>query len=328
MSTKDELLQLFETRKGEWLSGAEIAEKLQISRTAIWKAVETLRAEGYAIEAVRSRGYCLSPDTDIVSAQGVGKYLKKDLDITVVEEVASTNTMLKELASEGAKEGRVVIANSQTAGKGRMGRQFFSPKDSGVYISVLLRPRTVAPEKALKITTMAAVAASRAIEEVAPEEAKIKWVNDVFVNDLKVTGILTEASMSMESGHLEYAVLGIGFNVYLPEGGFPEELKTIAGAILQKKEPDAKNRIAASFLNHFFEIYDDPDHLHYEQYYKEKSLVLGKKVDVLSGTGTRRAEVLDITDDCNLVVRYEDGSEGILSSGEVRIRPLKEGKSK
>lgn len=325
MSTKDELLRLFESNKGEWLSGGEIAEKLQISRTAIWKAVESLRADGYAIEAVKSRGYCLSPDTDIVSSQGVKKYLAKELDITVLEEVTSTNTLLKEMAAAGEKEGKIVIANSQTGGKGRMGRKFFSPRNSGVYISVLLRPDAMAPERALKITTMAAVAASRAIEEVTGKEAKIKWVNDIFVDGLKVVGILTEASMSMESGRLEFAVLGIGFNVYQPEGGFPEELREIAGALLSEKMPDAKNRIAAAFLNHFFEIYDDAEHLHYEDYYREKSLVLGKDVDVLAASGTRRALVLDITDDCNLIVRYEDGSEGVLSSGEVRIRPLLNG---
>ena len=325
MSTKDELLRLFESSKGEWLSGGEIAEKLQISRTAIWKAVESLRADGYAIEAVKSRGYCLSPDTDIVSSQGVKKYLAKELDITVLEEVISTNTLLKEMAAAGEKEGKIVIANSQTGGKGRMGRKFFSPRNSGVYISVLLRPDAMAPERALKITTMAAVAASRAIEEVTGKEAKIKWVNDIFVDGLKVVGILTEASMSMESGRLEFAVLGIGFNVYQPEGGFPEELREIAGALLSEKMPDAKNRIAAAFLNHFFEIYDDAEHLHYEDYYREKSLVLGKDVDVLAASGTRRALVLDITDDCNLIVRYEDGSEGVLSSGEVRIRPLLNG---
>ncbi|MBR2751314.1 MAG: biotin--[Clostridiales bacterium] len=322
MSTKDELLKLFESNKGKFLSGGEIAEKLQISRTAIWKAVESLRAEGYSIEAVKSQGYSLSPDTDIVSSQGVKKYLKKDLDITVMEEVASTNTVVKELAMAGEREGKTVIANSQTGGKGRMGRKFFSPRNSGVYISVLLRPDAMLPERALKITTMAAVAASRAIEEVTGKEALIKWVNDIFVEDRKVVGILTEASMSMESGHLEFAVLGIGFNVYEPEGGFPEELKTIAGALLSEKMPDAKNRIAAAFLNHFFEIYDDVEHLHYEEYYKEKSLVLGKDVDVLAASGTRRAKVLDITEDCNLVVCYDDGSKTVLSSGEVRIRPI------
>lgn len=331
MSTRDEMLALFEQNKGQWLSGEVIAEKLQISRTAIWKAVESLRADGYAIEAQRSKGYCLSVLTDIVSSQGIGKYLNKKLDVEVYGEVVSTNTLLKEKAASGIPEGRVIVANSQTGGKGRMGRTFYSPNDTGVYISVLLRPTEIAPEKALKITTMAAVAGCKAIEEVSGQKAEIKWVNDIFVGGRKAVGILTEASISMENGKLEYAVIGIGFNVYPPQGGFPKEIRDTAGAILKESMPDAKNRIAAGFLNHFFAIYEAQDHLRYEEEYKARSLVLGKYVDVYtlaSSTSTpsgasRRAKVLDITEDCNLLVVYDDGTRGILSSGEVSVRPEK-----
>ena len=329
MSTKDEMLALFEQNKGQWLSGEVIAERLQISRTAIWKAVESLRADGYAIEAQRAKGYCLSVLTDIVSSQGISKYLKKELDIEVFDEVGSTNTLLKEKAASGAREGKVIVANSQTGGKGRMGRTFYSPNDTGVYISVLLRPTDIAPERALKITTMAAVAACYAIEEVCGKQAQIKWVNDIFVNGRKAVGILTEASISMENGHLEYAVIGIGFNVYPPKGGFPKEIRETAGSILEESVPDAKNRIAAEFLNRFFAIYEAEDHLQYEDEYKRRSLVLGKYVDVYtlaSSGGTpsgdaRRAKVLDITEDCNLLVTYDDGTEAVLSSGEVSVRP-------
>ena len=188
----------------------------------------------------------------------------------------------------------MIIANSQTGGKGRLGRTFFSPLDSGVYISILLRPSDMEPQKALRITTMAAVAASDAVEEVSGKTAPIKWVNDIFVGGLKVAGILTEASVSMENGSLEYAVLGIGFNVYEPEGGFPEELKKIAGAIFDRHEPDAKNRLTAAFLNNF---------------------------NVITPVSSRRAKVLDITDDCALKVEYEDKTTDIISTGEVSIRP-------
>ena len=348
-TTKSKILALFEQNKGTCFSGAEIAEKLHVSRTAVWKAVESLREEGYALEAAPGRGYALSPDTDIVSGQGVGKYLGEDLDLDfeVFDEVTSTNTLLKEKAAAGAREGTVIIANSQTGGKGRMGRSFFSPLNTGLYISVLLRPTDIPPQKALKITTMAAVAACRAIEAVLPDQEKpevpkkktgtrrpaaesiirpqIKWVNDIFLRERKVAGILTEASMSMENGNLEHAVLGIGFNVYEPQGGFPAELQDIAGCILGTRIPDAKNRIAAEFLRAFFEIYRAPDHLGYEAEYKERSLVLGKTVDVIStgGGSTRRAKVLDITEDCNLLVEYDDKSQGVLSSGEVSVRPQK-----
>lgn len=338
-NTKEALLELFEKNKGEFFSGEQIAEQLEISRTAVWKAVESLRAEGYDIESQRSRGYSLSKKSDIVSAQGMAPFFHKkpDLDITVYDEVDSTNTLLKEMASDGAREGAVVISNSQTGGKGRMGRSFYSPLDTGLYISVLLRPSNIEPHRALRITTMAAVAACHAIEAVLPEkekssgkkksseDPKIKWVNDIYMDGKKVAGILTEASVSMENGNLEYAVLGIGFNVYPPKGGFPDEIKDIAGSILSSKLPDAKNHIAASFLESFFSIYRDPDGAHYERAYKERSLVLRKAVDVIptGGGKKRRAKVLDITDECNLVVKYQDGpkEEAVLSSGEVSIRP-------
>ena len=326
LSTKEALLLLFEKNKGKFFSGEEIAEELSISRTAVWKAVKTLQSEGFPIKAQKSRGYRLSPDTDIVSSQGVEKYLSEalDLDISVFDEVTSTNTLLKEKAAAGAREGTVIIANSQTGGKGRLGRSFYSPRNTGLYISILLRPSDLPPQKALKITTMAAVSACHAIESVlsGDDVPQIKWVNDIFYRGKKVVGILTEASVSMENGNLEYAVLGIGFNVYAPEGGFPEDLKDIAGAILPARQPDAKNKIAAEFLNHFFGTFTAPDHRNYEEEYKRRSLVLGKSVNVIStGSGsTRRAKVLDITSDCNLLVEYEDGTTSVLSSGEVSIR--------
>ena len=328
-NTKDALLVLFEKNKGHYFSGEEIAETLSVSRAAVWKAVESLRLEGYAIEAQKGRGYCLSPDTDIVSAQGVGKYLRSDLDLDfeVYEEVTSTNTLLKEKAAAGAREGTVIIANSQTGGKGRLGRSFYSPLNTGLYISILMRPSDMPAKEALKMTTMSAVAACRAIEAVLPLSEKhrpqIKWVNDIYFCGRKVVGILTEAAMSMENGNLEYAVPGIGFNVYPPEGGFPEEIRDIAGAILTERIPDAKNRIAAEFLNQFFAIYRSADHGGYEAEYKRRSLVLGKQVDVIptGGGKIRRGKVLDITEDCNLLVEFPDKTTEVLSSGEVSVRP-------
>lgn len=321
MTTKDELLKLFEANKGIYYNGEQIAAKLGVSRNAIWKAVTALREAGYPIESQKNRGYCMSPDSDIVSAQGISKYLTAELNIEVYDEVVSTNTMLKERASSGAPEGLVIIANSQTGGKGRLGRSFYSPLDTGVYISVLLRPSTLPPQKALKITTMAAVAASEAVDIVSGKDSKIKWVNDIFLDGLKVAGILTEASVSMENGNLEYAVLGIGFNVYEPKNGFPDEIKGIAGSILRKPSADAKNRIAAEFLNRFYSFWKEGEGSDYYKEYKQRSLVIGKKVNVISPNSSVKATVLDITDDCSLLVRYEDGTVSELSTGEVSIRP-------
>jgi len=238
-----------------FLSGEEIAEKLSLSRTAVWKAVNSLRKDGYRIDAVQNKGYCLAIDTDILSAEGILKYLEpvcSNLELTVLPVTDSTNNLLREMAAAGAPEGRCVIANSQTMGKGRLGRVFYSPADTGVYLSLLLRPGQCSAEQASKLTTMAAVAACEAIEDVSDEKASIKWVNDIYMNDRKVSGILTEASFDLESGYLEYAALGIGINIYPPKTGFPEEIKDIAGAVFRAPRNDGKNRVAAAFLNHLW----------------------------------------------------------------------------
>ncbi len=290
----------------------------------------------------------------------LSEYGIEHLKVEVLDEVVSTNTLLKTRGAEGAPAGTVVIADTQTGGRGRLGRSFYSPNHTGLYISVLLRPSDMDPAKALHITTMAAVAACEAIEDVmvwsglvshdhmASDDAemqksivrpKIKWVNDIILQDRKVAGILTESAINATSGKIEFAVLGIGLNVYAPEGGFPEEIKEIAGAILPIEIEGARSRLAAAFLNHFFERYACVSNSEneakqnqildeYVKAYKARSIVLGKSVNVIpTGGGERRtAQVLDITDDCNLLVAYTDGEceEAMLSSGEVSIRPIGE----
>lgn len=283
---------------------------------------------------------------DQITAQNIqanlSEYWAPRLRVEVLDEVVSTNTLLKTRGAEGAPAGTVVIADTQTGGKGRLGRSFYSPNHTGLYISVLLRPSDMNPVEALHITTMAAVAACEAIEDVVEDSVSrpmIKWVNDIILEDRKVAGILTESAINATSGKIDFAVLGIGLNVYAPEGGFPEEIKEIAGAILPIEIEGARSRLAAAFLNHFFERYacvsnsenEAKQNQILEEYvkaYKARSIVLGKSVNVIpTGGGERRtAQVLDITDDCNLLVAYTDGEceEAMLSSGEVSIRPIGE----
>lgn len=323
MGTKSQLLKLFEENKGTYLSGEDIAERLSISRTAVWKAVNSLRKDGYDIDAVPNRGYCLSIQTDILSVQGIRKYLApicRELKLEVFPSVTSTNTVLKEQVAAGAPEGTAILAGAQTQGRGRIGRSFYSPSDTGIYLSILLRPNDCSPLQATKLTTMAAVAACEAIEAAARRSAQIKWVNDIFIDGKKVCGILTEASFGLESGHLDYAVLGIGFNAYTPEGGFPENIESIAGSIFLRRENDGKNRLAAEFLNHFMDLYSCRDDHAYVEKYRQRSLVLGKRIRILSPSGTIFATALDVDDQCRLVVRYDDGSTQALSSGEISIR--------
>lgn len=324
MGTKEKLLALLESRKGEFVSGEEIARELAVSRTAVWKAVNALRNRGYEIDAAQNRGYCLDAHTDILSIQGIRQLLGSDgseFNLELIPCTASTNALLRDRAAAGAPEGSVILANQQTQGRGRLGREFYSPPDTGIYLSLLLRPRGMEPSKAVKLTTMAAVAACDAIEKVSGKEASIKWVNDIYLNEKKVCGILTEASYSLESGSLDYVILGIGFNVYPPAGGFPSELAGIADSILKIQTDQGKNRLAASFLRRFLEIYQGTAERDYAAVYRAKSMVIGQPIRVISPAGTRNAYALDVDRDCRLIVRWEDGTVESLSSAEVSIRP-------
>lgn len=325
LATKDTLLALLDSRKGTYCSGEEIGALLNISRTAVWKAIKALQAEGYRIDAVRNKGYRLAQQTDILSKEGLGKHLSDacgGLKIEVLSSAPSTNQLLRERANAGAQEGCTIIANHQSCGRGRAGREFFSPSDTGLYMSLLLRPAGYSPAQAVSITTMAAVAACEAIEAVSGKSPGIKWVNDIFLNSRKVCGILTEGAFDLESGSLEYAILGIGMNVYLPAEGFPAEIAQIAGAIFSEVQSDGKNRLAAEFLNRFFRLYGTNDSTSHAEAYRARSMVLGKEITVFTPKGQRNAVALDVDRDCRLIVRYGDGTVDTLSSAEVSIRQL------
>ena len=322
MTTREKLLGLLEENREAYLSGEELAKALAVSRAAVWKAVKSLQQEGYPIDAVTNRGYRLSRGGDRLSAPGIRKYLKpdyRDLPITAEEETQSTNTALRALAEAGAPEGTVYIAQGQTGGRGRMGRSFFSPAGTGLYLSLLLRPTPWEPTRAAQLTAAAAAAMCEAIRQVTGKEPGIKWVNDLLLDGKKICGILTEASFSMESGVLEYAVLGLGVNVYLPEGGFPGQLREIAGAVLDTPGEDVRNRIAGEFLNRFLDGYEHPEDRHFLDVYRRRSIAVGREVTVLSGGWERRAFAFGLDDDCRLLVRYPDGTEQALSYGEIRI---------
>ncbi|MDD5863461.1 MAG: biotin--[acetyl-CoA-carboxylase] ligase [Firmicutes bacterium] len=322
MTTKERLLALLEEGRDRYISGEEIAKALQVSRAAVWKAVQALRAEGYPVDAGTNKGYRLSQACDILSAQGVGKYLKpeyRNLEVTVLPTVPSTNARVRQLASEGAEEGRVVIAREQTAGRGRMGRTFFSPPDTGLYLSLLLRPTEWSARQAACLTAAAAVAMGRAMEQVTGQTPGIKWVNDLFLRGRKVCGILTEASLGLETGVLESMVVGVGVNLYPPEGGFPKELDAIAGSLLERPLPDGKNRLAGAFLNAFWDFYTHPEEKAYLEDYRRWNLAVGREITVLSGGREERAYAQGIDDDCRLLVRCESGETKALSYGEITV---------
>ncbi|MBO7353245.1 MAG: biotin--[acetyl-CoA-carboxylase] ligase [Lachnospiraceae bacterium] len=323
MNTKEKLLGLLESNTEKYLSGEDIAEALGISRTAVWKAVNALRSDGCDIEAISNKGYRLVSDADVLSENGIRKHLDTsiaDIGLSVYPVTDSTNIRVREAALSGAPEGFAAVAGSQTAGRGRLGRSFYSPSGTGLYLSLLLRPAALPSRQTIKITTLAAVAACEAIEAVSDRKAMIKWVNDIFIDGKKVSGILTEASFSLESDSAEYVILGIGFNILTPEGGFPEEIKNIAGAIFDRPQKDIRNRLAAEFISRFMAAYRAPRFGGYEEKYRARSLAVGHTVDVLLPAGPKEAYVLDVDDDCRLIVRYPDGTEDSLYSGEVSIK--------
>ena len=323
MTTKEKLLALLEDSKGTFFSGEEIARTLQVSRAAVWKAVNALREDGYTIDAATNQGYRLSPDSDILSPQGIRRFLKpeyRDLDLTVLPTAPSTNALVREKANQGRPEGCVIVACEQTDGRGRYGRQFFSPIDSGVYLSLLLRPTAYSPQQATCLTAAAAAAMCQAIEAVTGQQPGIKWVNDIFLHGKKVCGILTEAAVGLETGALDYMVLGAGVNLYPPVKGFPEEIQPIAGSVLERSCPEAKNRLVGEFLNRFWDFYTHPECRTYLEDYRSRSLAIGQNVTVLSAGRAVSAYAYGIDDDFRLLVRYENGDTEALSYGEIRIQ--------
>ena len=323
---KAEILAALDAARGQYLSGQELAQRLGVSRTAVWKAVAALRADGLPIQAVTNRGYTLAADADLLHADAIAAHLDPEvaraLQSEVYDRLPGTNAALRARAAEGAPEGLVCIAQAQSAGRGRSGRSFFSPP-GGLYLSILLRPDFGA-RQAVLLTVMAAVAAAQAADSLCGAPIGIKWVNDLWREGKKVCGILTEATMDVESGLLDYAVVGPGFNLVPPPEGWPPELSGIAGSLFdQPPLPGTRARLAAAFLNRFWPLYRNARPKELLAAYRERQVLPGRRVEVLPGRGSPYgATVLGIDPEFRLVVRPDGQNAPIpLQSGEVRILP-------
>ena len=246
------------------------------------------------------------------------QHLNQKLNITIFDEIDSTNNYLKKLGSQGEKENQLVIALSQTGGRGRMGRSFYSPNGTGIYFSLLLHPEFSA-EKSLLLTVMAAVSVAETVMKYNSNDVKIKWVNDIYIDGKKVCGILTEGAINSNK-MLDYAVVGIGINVIAPENGFPDDIKDIATAIFPgNTEVTIKEEIVADVVNRFFDMFNGVD-TDFVKRYKKYSYLTGKEINIISGETSRTATVIDITDDCHLLVKNEKGEIEEISSGDVSVR--------
>ncbi len=321
MTTRERVLSVLASEPGEYFSGEELAASLGVTRASVWKAINALRREGYPIGAVTNRGYSLY-DGDILTAGEVsGKIGDLPIRVEVHKTLPSTNTYLKERAAAGEGEGLLVIAGEQTEGRGRRGREFVSPPGTGLYMSLLLRPR-LDPGRAQLLTALAAVSAAEAGERLCGKEIKIKWVNDLFLNNRKVCGILTEAVVDLETGGMDYAVLGLGFNIAPPEGGWGP-LSGVAGSLFSKKpEGMVRASLAGEFVREFYPMYRSFRKESFLKKYRQRQLVPGHMVEIITpGKTPERALAVGVDDEFRLIVRFEDGREQALNAGEVRLLP-------
>ena len=251
-----------------------------------------------------------------LSRENITKNLRyaKVFDVETKGEVLSTNDEVKARIKSGAREGLVVVASSQLKGRGTNGRSFFSPEETGVYMSILVRPSI---EIAPYLTSMTAVSVAKAIENLNGNAPSIKWVNDIYAKGKKCAGILTEAvSTGSEFSH---AVIGIGINVFEPKNGFPDDIKDIAGVAFDNYDIELKNKLIAEILNVFYELYSNFDKEYILKEYKSRSFLIGEKVVVVSHNEEKSASVIDIDDEFRLIVKFDDDSVQSINSGEVRI---------
>lgn len=324
MGVRAGLISLLMENKGNTLSGEELAEQLGCTRAAVWKAVNQLRSEGYEISAGRNKGYTLAESSDFLSEEEISRYLDSKYRPIVYQEISSTNDVLKRLAAdEAAPEGTVIISDYQTGGKGRLGRSFFSPKGSGLYMSLLLRPRGSVGDN-LILTAQSAVAVLRAVKRSSGIELGIKWVNDLYLEERKVCGILSEGQANFESGSLDFVVVGIGINIYEPEEGFPQEISERAGSLLGKKSGGGyinRNILAAEIIKEFYSLSKEASLSHE---YMERNIVPGHKIKVLDRGNEREAYAESILPDGRLEIREMDGSLTALVYGEISVRIVKD----
>ena len=312
MSVKQNVIALLEENRSKVISGQELANQLHVSRAAIWKAIKTLKEEGYNIEATPNKGYVLLENSDVLSKQGIAYYLTEEIDIFSYKTIDSTNTQMKKLAINGGKNHSVIVSEEQSAGRGRFGRSFYSPAQKGVYMSVLLKTGD-SLQNATMITIKTAVAVRRAIAKLYDIEVAIKWVNDLYYRGKKVCGILSEAISDFESGMIEAIIIGIGINV--STDNFPLEIASIATSLgLQEAN---RNQFIAEILNQLFAIIDEDFKLVLIEY-RMASCVLHKQITFNQKGEQFTGLVREINDLGNLVVS-SNGAEMVLTAGEVSI---------
>ncbi|HXY54877.1 MAG TPA: biotin--[acetyl-CoA-carboxylase] ligase [Nitrospirota bacterium] len=318
---KDKILKYLRLSKAGFASGEELAMKLGISRTMVWRHIKALEREGFEIEAVPSRGYRVTSEPDILRKGDIGQGLKTRMigkSIHLFREVESTNTLAMEMASRGALEGTVVIAETQTGGKGRVGRKWISPKGN-LYLSVILRPE-MPLNKAPMITLMGAVATATAIRKQCGVHAVIKWPNDILIAGRKASGLLTE--MSAEQDRIRHIVLGIGIDVNMNIDELPPEVRQIATTLEaecgRKIDRQSLLRQLMRELDAWYQVFLAAEKGVLAEW-KVLNVTIGNSVAV-SGTGeTFQGIAKDIDNEGRLIVEISDGTMRTVAAGDVSL---------
>ncbi|MEY8319640.1 biotin--[acetyl-CoA-carboxylase] ligase [Lachnospiraceae bacterium 46-61] len=307
-----------------YISGEELGEKLGVSRAAIWKGIQKLKEQGYEIEAVSNKGYHIIPKQDLyngIEIKEICNTVKIAKEVYFYEQTDSTNNCIRKLAKEGKKEGVVAVAEIQTAGKGRRGKEWKSPKGTGIWMSILLTPNITPPEAPV-LTLLAGLAVCRAVRQQTGLKAMIKWPNDVLISNKKICGILTELYAEMDSVH--FIITGIGINVNTE--AFPEELQKIATSLkIEKGETISRKNMIKAVIEEFEKIYLQYEKccsfLPFREEYKKYCINIGKELQVLSKQSFT-AKGIDITEKGELLVQKQTGEKVVVFSGEVSIRNM------
>lgn len=320
---RKKLLDAFTSVDGGYLSGQYLAELIGCSRTAVWKHIEELRKEGFELEAVRRKGYRILKTPEKITADEIRLGLTTNFigrQIHYQESVESTQRIAHKLASEEAPEGTVVIAEEQTSGRGRMNRQWHSPKYTGVWMSLIIRPN-IPLIKAPQLTLLSAVAIVQAVEEITGLYPQIKWPNDILVNGKKVTGILTE--LQAEADQIHSIIIGIGINVNQKKDDFPEELREKASSLLiESGKLISRSTLIRNVFKHFeklYKLYLDQGFLPIKLLWEGCAISIGKKIKARTLSAVLVGKALGITDEGVLMLEDGDGTIHHIYSADIEL---------
>ena len=296
-------------RENDYVSGEKIGEELNLSRTSIWKAIQRLQQEGLEIDSIKNRGYKLIQG-DLILPDLIQE--KTNLIVHYKPETKSTQTDAKEGIEAGIQGNTLYLSTCQTAGRGRFQRPYYSPSQGGIYMSLHIQPN-LPYEKLPSYTLLVAGAVYKAIKNLTIIEVDIKWVNDIYLKNKKIAGILTEAMTSVETGLVTDVIIGLGINFSIAD--FPDDLKEKAGSLFMPPAPITRNELISEIWRCFYQT--APEELLY--LYKEHSLVLGREVSFIQDQTKKKGVAKDISDKGQLLIQLDDQTEIWLNSGEISL---------